>query len=114
MGAFSQYPRRVKNPAEMRKSNSIIHHDRRQFTHMGYSIRTSEWRYTEWVAWNGTTLRPIWNTVAGRELYDHRNESAYPTDFDARENENVAPQNEELVATLSKKLKVQFGDGRPN
>ena len=36
---------------------------------MGYSVRTDGWRYTEWVAWNQTTLAPIWSDVVARELY---------------------------------------------
>ena len=43
--AFSQYPRKVRDPNSTTgddwwHGNSIIHHDRRQFTHMGYSVRT--------------------------------------------------------------------------
>ena len=49
---------------------------------MGYSIRTAAWRYTEWVAWNGTTLTPIWAAITARELYDHQHEASYPSDFD--------------------------------
>jgi hypothetical protein len=36
---------------------------------MGYSVRTDGWRYTEWVAWNQTSLAPIWSDVVARELY---------------------------------------------
>ena len=39
--------------------------------YMGYSIRTSSWRYTEWAAWDGALLKPRWNVSAGVELYDH-------------------------------------------
>lgn len=53
----------------------------------GYSIRTERWRYTEWL--EGT---------AGRELYDHRN--------DSDEVENLAGKAEfaDVVSKLSKKL----------
>ena len=53
----------------------------------GYSIRTERWRYTEWL--EGT---------AGRELYDHRN--------DSDEVENLAGKAEfaDVVTKLSKKL----------
>lgn len=109
--AFSQYPRRVKDPSRPWYDNSIIHHARSSFTHMGYSVRTPSWRYTEWVAWNGTALTPMWEEVVARELYDHRNESSYPTDFDAGELENVA-SHVELAATveaLSAAVRKQFG-----
>ena len=109
--AFSQYPRRVRNPAEAWKGNSIIHRERTEFTHMGYSARTAQWRYTEWVEWNQSSLRPVWDRVAARELYDHRNESTFPTDFDAGETENVAARGEFAgeVAALSALVRRQFG-----
>ena len=109
--AYSQYPRRGAHPAEAWHDNSIIHHARTSFTHMGYSVRTDAWRYTEWVAWNGTALRPMWGAVAGRELYDHRNETLFPIDFDARENENLAgdPARADVVASLSAMIRQAFG-----
>jgi iduronate 2-sulfatase len=52
----------------------------------GYSVRTQDWRYTEWIS-DGKRV--------GRELYDHRRE--------ALETHNVAaqPANAETVAELS-------------
>ena len=38
---------------------------------MGYSVRTQDWRYTEWVRWNHTAFLPNWKQVVGRELYNH-------------------------------------------
>ena len=58
---------------------------------MGYTIRTSEWRYTAWFRFNGTNARGPYRTgnkpvpdhfgtvcvdeSLGRELYDHRGDS---------------------------------------
>eukprot|EP00932_Pfiesteria_piscicida_P012165 SRR837773.2349.p1 GENE.SRR837773.2349~~SRR837773.2349.p1 ORF type:complete len:403 (-),score=41.65 SRR837773.2349:22-1230(-) len=111
--AFSQYPRRVADPDKPWKGNTILHHPREQFTHMGYSIRTDAWRYTEWVAWDQSQLLPIWKQVVARELYDHRNASTFPTDFDASENENVADDAafKDVVFELSQALRAQFGPG---
>lgn len=39
---------------------------------IGYSVRTSQWRYTEWLRFNGTRLHGDFTQVVGRELYDHR------------------------------------------
>ena len=58
--AFSQYPKRLRAGYPAWEDNGIIHKDRSTFTHMGYSVRTAEWRLTEWVVFNGTTLRPEW------------------------------------------------------
>ena len=42
--------------------------------YMGYSLREDRWRFTEWISWDTTALRPLWNSTAqfnGIELYDH-------------------------------------------
>ena len=92
--AFTQYPRRVKNASKPWKSNDPIHVDRSTFTHMGYSVRTADYRYTEWVRWNQSALRPIWGEVDGVEFYDHRGIASYPIDFNNAENVNQANQSE--------------------
>lgn len=87
---FSQYPRIARHPDKLWESNNPIHNPRETFTHMGYSIRSKEYRYTEWLEWNKTTLLPIWDKLAGTELYDHRGIPTYPTDYNAYENKNHA------------------------
>lgn len=62
-------------------------------THMGYSLRTDRWRYTEWH--NLET-----GAIDERELYDH--------DSDPLETKNVAAENEAVTAELSPVLKKQF------
>jgi arylsulfatase A-like enzyme len=70
MAAFSQYPRN---------------------RHMGYSMRTEQWRYTEWRKQD---------EVVARELYDHR--------ADPDENVNVANhiEHRETVAALAKQIRA--------
>jgi iduronate 2-sulfatase len=46
--------------------------ERTQMDFMGYSVRTRDWRFTEWVEWDGAKLEPAWNASVGSELYDHR------------------------------------------
>jgi hypothetical protein len=73
---------------------------------MGYSIRTREWRWTEWVAWNQTAMLPIWGQRAGAELYDHREGiGAWHT-----ENENLATDASlsSVVRELSDQLHAHF------
>jgi hypothetical protein len=108
----------VSHPTKAWSDNGIIHHERATFTHMGYSIRTEDFRLTQWVQWNGSALLPIWSNITASELYDHRNESyeasaeypIYPIDFDARENVNVANLTEfaATVAALTSLLRAQF------
>ena len=64
--AFSQYPR-------------TTHHTK----YMGYTVRTDQYRYTEWVKFNAApTYTPDWTNSIGTELYDHS--------ADPEENHNVA------------------------
>lgn len=59
----------------------------------GYSVRTSQWRYTEWRAING-------GKVIGRELYDHIN--------DPHESRNVAAVHPGVVSSHSERLAKQY------
>ena len=49
---------------------------------MGYSIRTHDYRYTEWIEYNTSTFTADWSRIRGLELYD--------LSVDSEENENVA------------------------
>jgi len=118
--ALSCYPRRVKNMSEMWKGNDVIHTDRTLFTHMGYTIRTHEFRYTEWSTWNSTSLRANLDDVIARELYDHRKIQDYPINFNTPENINVvddveyAPVVTELSATLRARVRAQLAPQQPS
>ena len=75
---------------------------------MGLSIRTPEWRYTQWHPWNGTVLDVVWETMTGVELYAHAGDDG--TSFDAWENVNVAgdPQHAAAEAELASMLRAAF------
>lgn len=83
--------------------------ERSNFTWMGYSVRTEGWRYTEWVQWDGSHQKPLWERMAGVELYPHK-EYAGESDFDAWENLNEAdsPKYDDVKAQLSAVLHAQF------
>ena len=53
---------------------------------MGNSIRTSSWRYTIWLSWDGPKQQADWSRMAGSELY---NMSCSIDSFDS-EFENLA------------------------
>ena len=74
---------------------------------MGYSIRTDQFRYTEWVLFNETTNIPVWSTVYGTELYDH--------DIDHYENTNQAGNSSYSsdITQLSEDLRNGWRDARP-
>ena len=48
---------------------------------MGYSVRTAQYRFTEWFKFNDDTLRADFNSTVAMELYDHTNDAG--NDFDA-------------------------------
>ena len=75
-----------------------------EFTHMGHSIRTAEWRYTEWPRWTGAA--PDWTRIDGIELYDHRDDDGGR--FDSHELVNVAgdPQHAALVKRAARRKKA--------
>ncbi|XP_054707302.1 iduronate 2-sulfatase-like [Uloborus diversus] len=68
--AFSQYPRPAINPrsdSDQPKLKDIII--------MGYSIRTEQFRYTEWVKFDNQAFKPNRAAIISTELYDHRTDS---------------------------------------
>mmetsp|Transcript_30084 Transcript_30084/g.79257 ORF Transcript_30084/g.79257 Transcript_30084/m.79257 type:complete len:559 (-) Transcript_30084:61-1737(-) len=111
-GSLSQFPRRVKDPKRAWHSNGIDHAPSSSFTHMGYSLRTREWRYTEWLEWDGSRLEAHWDRPPlGVELYDHQADPGFPTDFDSFENENLAGAAEyaNVTAHLARQLRLLVG-----
>ena len=72
------------------------------------SVRTSNWRYTEWVRFNGAKLSPDFAVLNATELYQHSGPDT--SDFGASENENVAndPHNAATKAKLSAALRARF------
>ena len=65
--AISQYPRPSLHPT--------LHSDmppNGRTNYMGYTIRTTTHRYTEWVGYNISDYRPDRSRLVAQELYDHR------------------------------------------
>merc|ERR1712048_899808 len=109
--AFTQYPRcwpddSPKTPEAFTHMARCAHVEKTDFAYMGYSVRTSRWRYTEWAKWDGTTLKPDWSNLAGVELYDHAEDPPENSkvSFEQFENENVAEKFPEVVQQLSEAL----------
>merc|ERR1711862_852978 len=109
--AFSQYPRcwpdsGPHNPSAFPDMARCTAVDKSDIAYMGYTMRTSRWRYTEWARWNGAKLKPDWSDIAGVELYDH--EDYLPEDskrsYEQFENVNVVDSHQDVASTLSKQL----------
>ena len=57
---------------------------------IGYSVRSTRWRYTEWLHFDGVKLHGDFTRRVARELYDHQGDDGGAHDWDAYENVNVA------------------------
>lgn len=120
--AFSQFAKAMTHSTELGKSvpwDACTKCNRStDIAYMGYSIRDDRWRFTQWVAWDGPTLRPLWNGTAefdANELYDHLGD--YGASFDAATaTVNLAgeAQYAGVVERLGTALRAQFeGDHEP-
>ena len=96
--ALTMYPRCPPSSiaGEDWKDDACIHTvERSEFKFMGYSMRYDatdgfSYRYTEWVAWDGDRLMPVWSQVHAVELYNHSQACPAGTIFDCYENKNSA------------------------
>ena len=84
--------------------------DKTRMDFMGYSLRTNDFRYTEWVKWNGTALKGEWEHNVGIELYDHRGDVLGQL---GGEDVNIAGEAQYAteVKVLSAQLRAHFGEG---
>nr|XP_054755100.1 iduronate 2-sulfatase-like isoform X2 [Lytechinus pictus] len=101
---FSQYPRPRVVPED--EGSDVPHLV--NITIMGYSMRTREYHYTEWIGFNHITFEGNWTDVKAKELYINA--------IDPDQNQNVADdiQYETLVRDLSQRLKRGWRDCLPN
>jgi len=97
------------DPGLMWKNNWCEYVDRSSIPWMGFTMRTEDWRLTEWAKWDGESLSPDWTASVGVELYDHRNLDQ--NSFDASENVNVAAQNLAIVEKLRAQLHQRVATG---
>lgn len=110
--ALSMFPRcpSSTDPSEFWKDNKCEFVERSKIPYMGFTLRTPEWRYTEWVEWNGTSLSPIWDRSVGTELYPHKADGTCDTSgkindcMDNWENSNALGKYSHIAANLSKTL----------
>lgn len=111
--ARSTYARCPKTGQPIYNDACIHTVERTAFPFMGYTIRTVDWRFTAFFAWNGSSLSPARPTdVATVELYDHRMDVPGSAGFEAAdfyEDINVADANPGVVQTLLAQLEEAFG-----
>ena len=97
---FSQYPRPSAVPTDL----SV---DRLHIRIMGYTMRTDEYRYTEWIGYDLPTFTADWSKVYARELYIYSS--------DPNEDVNVAEVAafKDLSQALSKQLREGWRKALP-
>ena len=119
--ALSVYPRcpaDLTNVSKYWANNDCLMTERVTIPFMGISIRTNNWRYTEWRHWNNITLSPDWTKdPVGIELYDHTDDDS--STFDGSyEQFNLAglPQYKTIQQQLATQLQTVYptGNGWPN
>eukprot|EP01048_Picozoa_sp_COSAG05_P021651 COSAG05_NODE_4058_length_1694_cov_2.136050_2_plen_92_part_00 len=73
-------------------------------------VRSTEWRYTEWLHFDGVKLHGDFSRRVAQELYDHRGDDSGAHDWDAFENENVVdvPANAAIVKAMHSLLVAGF------
>lgn len=103
-GVFSQYPRPGVFPTLHPNSDKPR---LKQIKVMGYSLRTTVFRYTEWILFDRLTLQPDWEHVVARELYHHQ--------VDPEENMNLADRSvmSDVMKNLSKQLRAGWRHSMP-
>ena len=114
--AYSQYGRNrcAENAFFTAKDAKHAHTQCTAVRYMGYSVRTPQFRLTEWALCNVTSGRPRWDapnaTLASLELYAHPGGEAESDDFDASEPKNLAynPEQADTVARLRALLRKGF------
>jgi hypothetical protein len=111
--ALSVYPRcpaDTVNASNMWRDNDCLLVERSRFFAMAVSLRTGDYRYTEWLRWNGTSQQPLFGAEPlGVELYNHTLDTGQ--DFDASfEHDNMAesPAYAQLRAALAAQLRSAY------
>lgn len=110
--AYSQFAKQLRYSKELKTQELWDVCDQCSHTDidaMGYSIRSDDWRYTEWVHWNKNTTGPIWDNVVGQELYNHTGD--YGASIDAAtptKNHHGNPSLAQVEAKLQKQLHQHF------
>jgi len=114
--ALSVYPRcpaDLTNPARYWAKNDCMMHERSNFPFMGISLRVQDWRYTEWLRWNGSAISPEFDSKPiGIELYNHAGDdgSSFDGDYEVY---NLAglPKYSDIQKQLSTMLRQVYPTG---
>jgi arylsulfatase A-like enzyme len=113
--AFSQFAKASTYSRELGKQelwDVCTRCNRDDIEVMGFSIRSDDWRLSEWVKWNAKAWVPLWDDSVALELYNHAGD--FGADLDkATPTANVAadPAHADIVKELRAALRKQFHHG---
>ena len=73
---------------------------------MGYSLRTTDWRYSAWFEFDWNATAPVWSNVTARELYSHDGNDGGEAAGESFEYDNLADDSDyaQTVSTLHTQL----------
>jgi arylsulfatase A-like enzyme len=94
------YPALPADPADVSEMETCFQVPRETIDFIGYSMRTAEYRYTEWLHFDGKILHGDFTRRVARELYSHTADPG--NDPDVSENENIAEKADTDPALLDK------------
>ncbi|XP_048512115.1 iduronate 2-sulfatase isoform X2 [Athalia rosae] len=97
-GVFSQYPRPGIVPTLVPNSDEPRLYE---ISIMGYTIKTKEYRYTTWLAFNHSTAKADWTTMVAEELYHNK--------LDVEENINLVTTQK--FSMIKEELRIQLKNG---
>ena len=111
--ALTQYPRcegQYSKPYQ-RYECTMIKERKARIDHMGYSVRTRNWRYTAWLRWNRKQNKPVMYSglledADFEELYDHEGDDG--TNYDNFEIRNVIDMYPQVAAHLRNILRIEI------
>lgn len=111
--AFTQFPRCPQYELEVDPARwQCVEVPRINITRMGYSIRSTTARYTEWRVFTNCEADWTEHGLVAQELYDHTDNNGLGTaTFDDFENINLAsePDRQAQIDVLAAALFKQFG-----
>ena len=81
------------------------------FRYMGYSIRTLEFRYTEWLLWDAENATGLWDEPIAFELYSHKGDTG-EQGFDVFDYKNVYDKYPEIGRAMGALLRKVFIKGK--
>ena len=101
------FPALPADPTDLSEMETCFQVPREHIDFVGYSMRTADYRYTEWLHFDGEALHGDFTRRVARELYSHKTDPG--NDPDVSENENIVDSADaELLEQLHNMLESGF------